>query len=149
MIDLRLAGDLTIAAFFAADKPKDRETRRKELAEKFRRAQERVTDLELDDELQGAVRVLKAGPKGVTPFHWELEFPEVFDWAVAGDNWRLRRDRRKPPFLGGRLRISGAYADCYLDWLKHFPVSLAGNADLVAYFFRRAFALFGHGGVSA
>ena len=66
MIDLRLAGDLTVAAFFAADKPKDREARRKELAEKFRRAQERVTDLELDDELQGAVRVLKAGPKAVS-----------------------------------------------------------------------------------
>ena len=64
MIDLRLAGDLTIAAFFAADKPKDRETRRKDLAEKFRRARERVTDLELDDELRGAVRVLKTGPKG-------------------------------------------------------------------------------------
>ena len=84
MIDLRLAGDLTIAAFFAADKPKDRETLRKDLAEKFRRARERVTDLELDDELQRAVRVLKNGPTGVTPLHWALEFPEVFQHENPG-----------------------------------------------------------------
>src|ERR1022692_3218535 len=84
MIDLRLAGDLTVAAFFAADKPKERETRRKDLAEKFRRAWELVTDLELENELQGAVRVLEAGPKGVNPFHWELEFPEVFRLGQNG-----------------------------------------------------------------
>ena len=38
MADLRLAGDLTVAAFFSADKPKERETRRRDWAEKFRRA---------------------------------------------------------------------------------------------------------------
>ena len=25
-----------------------------------------------------SVANLRRGPKGITPFHWELEFPEVF-----------------------------------------------------------------------
>jgi hypothetical protein len=141
MIDLRLAGDLTIAAFFAADKPKDRESRRKELAEKFRSAQERVTDRELEDELQGAVRVLKAGSKGVTPFHWELEFPEVFrlndrDEMTAGFDAFVGN----PPFAGKNTMIA-AHATSYLDWLKIVHEESHGNSDLVAHFFRRSFTL--------
>jgi hypothetical protein len=141
MIDLRLAGDLTIAAFFGADKPKDRETRRRDLAENFRRGQERVTDLELEDELRGAVRILKAGPRGVTPFHWELEFPEVF---------RLNEQGRRtagfdalvgnPPFRGGTM-ISNDLGQSYLAMLMVLAPGAFGNCDLVGYFFRRAFSL--------
>ncbi len=148
MIDLRLAGDLTIAAFFGADKPKDREVRRKELAEKFRRAQERVTNLDLDDELQSTVRTLKSGPKGVNPFHWELEFPEVFRLNLDD------RDERtsgfdafvgNPPFAGKNTMIAG-HATSYLDWLKITHEESHGNSDLVAHFFRRAFTLLRPGG---
>ncbi len=134
MIDLRLAGDLTVSAFFVADKPKDRETRRKDLAEKFRRARERVTDLELDDELQGAVRVLRTGRQGIRPFHWELEFPEVFGCggfqAFIGN----------PPFLGGK-RISTELGEPFRDWLTTMFAESNSNSDLVAFFFRRAFDL--------
>jgi hypothetical protein len=141
MIDLRLAGDLTIAAFFAADKPKDRETRRKDLAEKFRRARERVTDLELEDELLGTVSVLKTGQKGITPFHWELEFPEVFrlnERGVPGGGFDAIIGN--PPFLGG-TRISTVAGMTYFQWLTtRFP-PCEHLCDLVAYFFRRAYAL--------
>jgi len=80
MIDLRLARRFTVAAFFAADKPKERETLRKDLP-KVPPRRERVTESDLDDELQSGVRVLKAGQKGVTPFHWELEFLRSSDSA--------------------------------------------------------------------
>jgi hypothetical protein len=136
MIDLRLAGDLAIAAFFAADKPKDRDTRRKDLAEKFRRARERVTDLKLEDELQSAVRALKAGQKGITPFHWELEFPEVF----TRDNPGLDAFIGNPPFLAGS-RISTNFGSSYLSFLMNLHAESHGNGDLVAHFFRRTFAL--------
>jgi hypothetical protein len=141
MIDLRLAGDLTIAAFFAGDKPKDREARRKGLAEKFRRARERVTDWELDDELRGVVRILEAGPKGVTPFHWELEFPEVFrlseDGTRAGGFDAIVGN---PPFLGG-ARISTFKSKVYLEAICQATPGAGDKADLVAYFFRRVFTL--------
>jgi len=141
MIDLRLAGDLTIAAFFAADKPKDRETLRKDLAEKFRRARERVTDLDLDNELQGAVRVLKIGQKGLTPFHWELEFPEVFRLEDHGKRSAgFDALVGNPPFAG-KNTMSNGLADGYPDWLKMMHEESHGNADLVAHFFRRAFTL--------
>jgi hypothetical protein len=141
MNDLRLAGDLTVAAFFSADKPQERETRRKDVAEKFRRARERVTDLELDDELRGTVRVLRAGPNGVTPFHWELEFPEVFrlddrSKLTAGFDGLVGN----PPFLGGR-RISTALGMSYFAYLKEQHEDAGNLCDLAAHFFRRAFTL--------
>jgi len=146
MIDLRLAGDLTIAAFFAADKPKERETLRKDLAEKFRRARERVTDLELDDELRGAVRVLNAGTKGVTPFHWELEFPEVFRLdAVGKTTMGFDAFVGNPPFLGGS-KISTHLGSSYLSFLLVVHTGSSGNADLVAHFFRRIYAFLRPGG---
>ncbi len=141
MIDLRLAGDLTVAAFFAGDKPKERETRRKDLAEKFRRARERVTDLELDDELQGAVRVLKVGRKGVAPFHWELEFPEVFRLNEHGGRASgFNAFVGNPPFLGGK-KISTNLLPTYRDWLATMFENSNSNSDLVSYFFRRGFEL--------
>src|ERR1035437_3367003 len=133
MIDLRFAGDLTVAAFFAADKSQERLIRRKELAEKFHRAQERVTDLALDDELQGAVRALKIGQR-ITPLHWELEFPEVFGRKDQGfDAWV-----GNPPFLGG-TRISTVLGDVYLHWLKLLVPEGGNRTDLVAYFWRMGF----------
>lgn len=67
-------------------------------------------------------------------FHWFLEFPEImarggFD-AIVGN----------PPFLGGK-RISGRYGDGCLSWFKTHFAPDQGITDLVAYFFRRAFAL--------
>ena len=146
MIDLRLAGDLTIAAFFAADKTKEREIRRKDLAEKFRRARERVTDLELEDELLGEVRVLKAGPKGVNPFHWELEFPEVFRLGQNGQPTAgFDGFIGNPPFLGG-TKISTHFGDRYLEFLTTSFDGGGDRTDLVAYFFRRTFGFTRRGG---
>jgi hypothetical protein len=146
MVDLRLAGDLAVAAFFGAEKPKEREILRKELAEKFRRAQERVTDLELDGELQRTVCALKAGPRGVPPFHWELEFPEVFRLGedghpVVGFDGFIGN----PPFLGG-TKISTHFGDRYLEFLTAMFDSTGDRTDLVAYFFRRTFEMIRLGG---
>lgn len=70
------------------------------------------------------------------PLHWILEVPDVlidhggFD-AVVGN----------PPFLGGK-KISGAVGSPVRDWLvAHCANHVMGNADLVAYFFLRAFVL--------
>ncbi len=141
MADLRLAGDLAVAAFFEGNSHKSREKRRKELAEKFELARERVTDLELEDELQRTVRGLRSGPKGIPSFHWELEFPEVFQPDSRGKRaGGFHAIVGNPPFAGKNTLIE-AHADGYLDWLKTVHDESHGNADLAAHFYRRAFKL--------
>ncbi|QQM43670.1 Eco57I restriction-modification methylase domain-containing protein [Streptomyces liliifuscus] len=69
------------------------------------------------------------------PLHWILAVPDVmerggFD-AVVGN----------PPFLGGS-KITGSLGTNIRDWFVHVLASgQTGSADLVAYFFLRAFEL--------
>jgi hypothetical protein len=68
-------------------------------------------------------------------FHWFIEFPEVFD--EGGFDCILGN----PPFLGGK-RISTYFGDSYLNFIKDNYAPIKGaTCDLVAYFFRRDFAL--------
>src|SRR5439155_6836125 len=75
--------------------------------------------------------------KGRRPFHWPLEFPEVF---VGG----LEEERgfaaivSNPPFQGGQ-KITGALGTDYRDYLVEYLANgKRGSADLCAYFFLRA-----------
>jgi hypothetical protein len=71
------------------------------------------------------------------PFHWALEFPEVFGREQRGFDGIVGN----PPFLGGK-RITGAAGDAYRDWLiTYLADGRRGSADLVAYFFLRAWSL--------
>lgn len=74
---LRLAGDAVIAAFFAGDSDKHR---RKTLTENQQSLMEWVLHANWQEREILAARIgqLKSGPKPVVPFHWEIEFPEVF-----------------------------------------------------------------------
>jgi methylase of polypeptide subunit release factors len=78
---------------------------------------------------------------GKRPFHWPVEFPEVFLHgsgfdAIVGN----------PPFIGGQ-RITGALGQRYRDYLvEHVAWGQRGSADYVAYFFLRAQRLLKSGG---
>jgi hypothetical protein len=83
--------------------------------------------------------------KGRRPFHWPLEFPEVF---VGG----LEEERgfaaiiSNPPFQGGQ-KITGSLGTDYRDYLvEYLANSKRGSADLCAYFFLRASQLVRQGG---
>ncbi len=68
------------------------------------------------------------------PFHWALEFPEVFMREKGGFDSIVGN----PPFLGGK-RITGAMGNAYRDYLVQFLAKgVRGSADLVAYFFLQA-----------
>jgi hypothetical protein len=84
---------------------------------------------------------LQNSAQPVRPFHWEIEFPEVFDRENPGFDGIVGN----PPFLGGR-RVSTANGDAYLAWILESHDSTVGNADLVAHFFRRAFNYLRRGG---
>ena len=122
--NVRRVADLVLAAFFEGGKPKERESKRVIYA-----------DLLLaDDQAETATRAAKKLP--VTPLHWELEFPEVFERENPGFDAIVGN----PPFAG-KNTVAAAHAAGYPDWLKQLHAESHGNSDLVAHFFRRAFNL--------
>lgn len=77
------------------------------------------------------------------PFHWAIEFPEVF--AQGGFNAIVGN----PPFSGGR-RLKESIGEAYHSYMVRV-VSPNGdgakNADLCAYFFLHAYSLIRSGGI--
>ncbi|MBL8793570.1 MAG: N-6 DNA methylase [Planctomycetia bacterium] len=132
----RLIGDLVIAAFFSADKDRQRQENRDELYGLLEEYWGPPLRLELRKPLDKAVAALRKGEKGITPFHWQIEYPEVFGRENPGFDCIVGN----PPFAGKNTIIDGSH-DGYLDWLKALHEESHGNSDLVAHFFRRAFNL--------
>ncbi len=128
---VRLYGDAVIAAFFSADKPRARLIARGE-AERHLLA----AAAEGDAPLRTSAATLRDGEFPITPFHWEIEFPEVFARDTPGFDAIIGN----PPFAG-KNTIINSHRDGFLDWLKTAHEGAHGNADLVAHFFRRAFTL--------
>ena len=158
----RLIGDAVIAAFFSAEKPKERQKTLDRLSEPVEEfltagagagragagdyvaARSRIADLV--NWLHGKHReaALAASDDALAPdkpfshplnpFHWEIEFPEVF----GRDNPGFDAIVGNPPFMGGTW-ISGRMGDGYLAILKEIFSDAGARADLVAYFFRIAF----------
>lgn len=77
------------------------------------------------------------------PFHWLIEFPEVF---LHTDNPGFDAFVGNPPFVGGQ-KITGNFGTDYRDFQVLFQADgRRGSADLCAYFFLRAARLLKAGG---
>ncbi len=135
---VRFAGNLVIAAFFAGDNDKKRKLKREELLHQFT---EYLNTKNMALRPTKAEQELRSGDKAIHPFHWEIEFPEVFGRENGGFDTIIGN----PPFLGGK-RVSGALGGEYKNWLAGLHEQTSGNADLVAHFFRRAFGNVKQGG---
>ncbi|HEX7735930.1 MAG TPA: type IIL restriction-modification enzyme MmeI, partial [Ktedonobacteraceae bacterium] len=83
-----------------------------------------------------------------TPFHWPLEFPEVF--AKGGDGKvGFAAVLGNPPFQGGS-KITGILGLGYREYLvEYLARGKRGNGDLCAYFFLSAANLVQHNGMCA
>ncbi len=128
---LRSMGDATIAAFFAEARPRAREQARQKVESLF------TASLHPDwDGIAKIASSLRQGEHPVRPFHWQLEFPEVFEGKTPGFDAVVGN----PPFLGG-TSISGALGDAYLGYLKFNSLNAGNRTDLVAYFFQRSLSL--------
>lgn len=125
---VRRFGDLVLAAFFEGNTTREREQKRLDYASA-------VIGRNAEDCHRGLVE-LWHGEQALVPFHWEVEFPEVFDRPNPG----FDAITGNPPFLGGK-RITGTLGNAYKDWLSYLHDESSGNADLVAHFFRRSFTL--------
>ncbi len=139
---VRFIGDVAVAAFFEADNDKQRKARREELlAALTEYLDPRNIDVNKRQPLTEAVDRIRDGERPIVPFHWDIEFPEVFGRTDGGFDAFVGN----PPFAGKNTLIN-SNRDGYLDWLKALHEESHGNADLVVHFFRRAFNLLRPGG---
>ena len=79
---------------------------------------------------------LREGSPPLVPFHWEIEFPEVFERERPG----FDAITGNPPF-GGKNTVGGSNRPDTSTGCKELHEGSHGNADLVAHFYRRAFRL--------
>lgn len=145
---VRVVADACVGAFFAETKDAARERERKRrlgLVERWL-----TGDAEAGAEAEGLAAEAR---KRLTPFHWWIEFPEVFfderpdplqGGAINGAAL-MESVLGNPPFAS-KNGIVAASGRNYIPWLQETQPQSSGNADLSAYFFRRAAQLIGaHG----
>ncbi len=98
---VRLFGDLVLAAFFEGEKPKEREAKRSEYASA-------VVSGEAE-RYRGWLEEWRHAEQPLAPFHWEIEFPEVFERensgfdAICWESTVLRGQENLVRYLGGCL----------------------------------------------
>jgi hypothetical protein len=131
---IRQVGDLLVAAFFQGGNARTRTNLEEDTIRRLNSGMG-------TEEIASIRQELAAGPKGIRPFHWELEFPEVFQDERGGFDAFVGN----PPFAGKNTIAEGSPAGI-LDWFKQLHPESHGNADLVAHFFRRCFGLLRPGG---
>jgi hypothetical protein len=136
---LRHIGDLVLAAFFGGSKPRERQQLRDEYLQNY---------LELlkgnAQQLKWKVETLNAlygGQHPIRPFHWEIEFPEVFSRENSGFDAIVGN----PPFAG-HVTFSAGNALGYTEFLREVEHETGGKCDCVAFFFRSAFRQLRHNG---
>jgi hypothetical protein len=126
---VRLFGDLVVAAFFESEKPREREVKRREYSSAILSGEA--------DRYRARLEERRHAAHSLVPFHWEIEFPEVFDRPNPGFDSIVGN----PPFLPGRS-VWPTFGGAYRDFLRETYDETGGKAvDLVAYFFRRASSL--------
>jgi len=143
---IRVLGDLVLAAYFGSATKTDREAARisyRDAALRWLR-----DDEPLPADVQAALDRFRAE---LTPFHWMVELPEVFDPGRADPLQRAgvaqaRMDAfaGNMPFIGGR-RIATVHGERYAEWLCE-AFEATGEVDYFAYFFLRANHLLGDNG---
>jgi hypothetical protein len=143
-VRLKLAADLLIAGELA---PEEDDASREDLRN---HAATQAGQFVVSEDLTAFRDAARAALKGKRPFHWCLEFPEVFNHAAGGGGFAAIIGN--PPFKGGQ-KLTGIFGDEYREYLvKHLGRGQRGSADLVAYFFLRMASLLrtdGHFGLIA
>jgi hypothetical protein len=125
---VRLFGDLVVLAHFSGTKTSERETARAAFAHA-------VSEGEADA-LRSRIEERREADPPLLSFHWEVEFPEVFERENGGFDAIVGN----PPYMGG-TRISNTLGKPYLDYLTAMTPMTTGNVDLAAFFARRVDSL--------
>ena len=124
--DLRQGGDMLVGSYFNDLKKDEQETLRTTLLLAFRDGQDVPPE-----------RAAQADLGNLRPFHWPLEFPEVF---LGNGHGGFDVFVGNPPFLGG-TRISTLYSMIYLNLIKLVFPTFFGRADICSLFLVQVFNL--------
>ena len=134
---LNYAADRLLAGSWQPAKPADRVLL---LRKALQEVDDRIRDVD-PDKLEAEGRRYRAEIGCPRPFHWALEFPEVFLDRGGFDAFVCN-----PPFMGGQ-KITGNLGVDYRDYLvEHLARGKRGSADLCSYFFLQAASLLREGG---
>ncbi|KKM73134.1 hypothetical protein LCGC14_1413540, partial [marine sediment metagenome] len=164
--ELKRAGDLLVQSYYNTLKKTQQNRLREHLlgvargnADVSEEWSEKLSPVDYRGDAEGALR----------PFHWPLEFPEVFQGAEAaqsrahalgqltaegtlfgGDGENGRRSGfdaivGNPPFVGGK-RIRQTLGDPYRTILYGLWKDSMGGADYCAFFFLQGYRNLGRGG---
>jgi hypothetical protein len=131
--ETKLVADVIVAAFFLGLNSKERNTTLKLFENKTQQWKSRKIST---TEFQSMANELRSGMHPIFPFHWEVEFPEVFSVGKQGFDIIIGN----PPFAG-KNNLINSNRDGFLHWLQHIHKQSNGNSDIVAHFFRRSFNL--------
>lgn len=132
----RRLADLLVACVVAGGGARQVATRQKHIGEFARRWYEN-SGRDLADEAVAVERELS----DLRPFHWALEFPEVFSGNKPGFDAVIGN----PPF-GGKNNITAVNGPEAIRLLQEFWPHAHGASDYAAYFFLRARDLLRGGG---
>ncbi|MBL8861724.1 MAG: N-6 DNA methylase [Planctomycetes bacterium] len=131
--DVRLVGNLVICALCDSETPPEREADRVQLAAGVDGYLAAGTGF---NELRSRVEALGEGEQGLRPFHWDIEYPEVFEHPRCGFDVIVGN----PPYAGNRT-LTEAAGTAYSKALRVLYEGAAGRTDLVAFFVRQAYRL--------
>jgi hypothetical protein len=126
---LTYAANCLLAACWESTSDTDREER---LKQALLQVENKFNDLPVDQlEAEDRKQLQKAGCPN--PFHWPLEFPEVFM-----DRGGFDGIVGNPPFMGGQ-KITGNLGVAYREYIiRNLAGGQRGSADFCAYFFLHA-----------
>lgn len=136
---VRLLGDLVLVSYFSAENDKSRKRALDELRDS--KVPTWLATGAYEAELRGMVADLKEGERPVSPFHWEIEFPEVFGRKNPGFDCFVGN----PPYAGIVTASVGTQSS-YSELLRSRTLNAGGKCDIVAFFFRDSFERISMGG---
>ena len=112
-------GDLLVGSYFKGET-------NNEITNLLSENQIHAMDLSSDLKIKEAKSISLRQLGEYEPFHWQIEFPEVFQ--KGGFDGFVGN----PPFLGGR-RIRSRLGDNYFLWLKRYFKPNSMNGDLCGF----------------
>jgi hypothetical protein len=131
LYNTRLIGAALIAAYLSSEKPKERERTRQEIEIWANGPAD-----EMWSKFKTLAATLQANGRELVPFHWEIEFPEVFERENGGFDSVIGN----PPFLGGSY-ITRSFGSAYFSYLTEMYPGCAHHCDYVGYFVRRIYSI--------